>query len=221
MENNEFPGNSRTDKEKSPAKAVPAKKVDKIVTGAVTTRKKPLGKKIKEFIVGDDSKSVVSYVWQDILVPSAKDMVFDAFTSGVERKMYGEVRSRRGRGGMNPMQQMFGNATYNAYNRYSASSSTLRPDPRQAQPNRRGRAQVRDLAELIFDERGDATEVLDAMIAIADQYQSVSIADLWDLLGRTGEPTDENFGWVDLTGTDIYKVPEGYLLDLPRPHVLD
>jgi hypothetical protein len=218
---NQFPGNSRTDKEKSPAKAAPAKKVDKIVTGTVTTRKKPLSKKFKEFVVGDDSKSVLSYVWQDILIPSARDMVFDAFTSGVERKMYGEVRSRRGRG--NPMQQMFGNATYNAYNRYSASSSSLRPDPRQAQaaPNRRGRAQVKDLAELIFDSRGDATEVLDAMIAIADQYQAVTISDLWDLLGRTGEPTDENFGWADLVGTDIYKVPEGYLLDLPRPHALD
>lgn len=218
---NQFPGNSRTDKEKSPAKATPAKKVEKIVTGTVTTRKKPLGKKFKEFIVGDDSKSVVQYVWHDILVPSARDMVFDAFTSGVERKMYGEVRSRRGRG--NPMQQMFGNATYNAYNRYSASSSTLRPNAQApvAQPNRRGRAQVKDLAELIFDSRGDATEVLDAMIAIADQYQAVSISDLWDLLGRTGEPTDENFGWSDLVGTDIYKVPEGYLLDLPRPHALD
>ena len=88
-------------------------------------------------------------------------------------------------------------------------------------PNRRGRAQVRDLAELIFENRAEATEVLDAMIAIADQYQAVTIADLWDLLGRTGEPTDENFGWVDLIGTDVVKVHEGYLLDLPRPHALD
>ncbi len=218
---NQFPGNSHQDKENlTPKKAAPAKKVEKIVTGTVSTRKKPLGRKIKEFIVGDDSKSVVQYVWQDILVPSARDMVFDAFTSGVERKMYGDVRSR-GRRGRNPMQELFGNATYNAYNRYSASSSSLRPDPRAQQPNRRGRAQVRDLQELVFDQRGDATEVLDAMIAIADQYNAVTISDLWDLLGRTGEPTDENYGWTDLVGTDIYKVPEGYLLDLPRPHALD
>lgn len=218
---NEFPGNSHQDKEQHTAKAAkPAKKVEKIVSGAVVTRKKPLGRKIKEFIVGDDSKSVVQYVWQDILVPSARDMVFDAFTSGVERKMYGEVR--RGRRGGSAVQQMFGNATYNAYNRYSASSSSLRPpDPRQQMPNRRGRAQIRDLQELIFENRVEATEVLDAMIAIADQYNAVTVADLWDLLGRTGEPTDENFGWTDLVGTDIVKVHEGYLLDLTRPGALD
>lgn len=219
----EFPGNSNV--EKQPAKkaaAKPPKKVEKVTTGAVVTRKKPLGKKMKEFVVGDDSKSVVSYIWFDVLIPGARDMVFDAFSQGLERKLYGEVRSaRRGRAGA--LGTVFGNATYNAYNRYSASSTSLRPDPRQQQtmPNRRGRAQMRDLAEIVLASRVEATEVLDAMIAIIDQYETVSVADLWDLIGVTGEPTDEKWGWTDLIGADVIKVHEGYLLDLPRPGSLD
>jgi hypothetical protein len=218
----EFPGNSNSDKgpeKKAPAK--PPKKVEKITTGVVVTRKKPLGRKVKEFIVGDDSKSVLQYMIHDVVIPGIRDTVFESVTQGFEKRLYGEVRGGRRRGG-SAMGQIFGNATYNAYNRYSASSSTLRPDPRQqGTPNRRGRAQQRDLAEIIFETRVEATEVLDAMIAIMDQYGNVSVPDLWDLIGRTGEPTDEKWGWTDLVGTDIVKVHEGYLLDLPRPSALD
>lgn len=80
---------------------------------------------------------------------------------------------------------------------------------------------MRDLAEIIFETRVEATEVLDAMIAIIAQYDAVTVADLWELLGRTGEPTDERWGWTELLGADVAKVHEGYLLDLPRPSALD
>jgi len=220
---NQFPGNSHQDKEKPTAKkAAPEKKVEKIVTGEVVQRKKPLGKKFKEFIVGDDSKSVIHWIWGDVLVPGAKDVVYDALTGGLEKRMFGEARGRR-RGGIanSAVQQIFGNAAYNPYNRYSASSTSLRQDNRGGLPNRRGRAQMRDLGEILFTTRAEATEVLDAMIAIIAQYQSVTVADFWELLGKTGEPTDENFGWTELLGADVISTGGVYLLELPNPHKLD
>lgn len=86
---NQFPGNSHTEKQEPTAKkAVPAKKVEKIVTGTVTTRKKPLGRKLKELVVGENSKNVLLWVWEDVLIPGARDTLYDALTSGVERRIY-------------------------------------------------------------------------------------------------------------------------------------
>lgn len=49
-----YPGNSRTGKEES----VEPKKIEKVITGEVVRRKKPLGRRFMEtFIGGSDSKA--------------------------------------------------------------------------------------------------------------------------------------------------------------------
>lgn len=220
---NEFPGNSNAEKQPSKKAAQQPKEVKKVVTGEVVTRKKPLGRKVKEFVVGDDSKSVIQWIWSDVLIPGVKDTIFEAATGGLERRMFGESRRRRIGAGPMGAGGLFGNVTYNAYNRYSGASSTLRPDPRQQQamPNRRGRANRKDIGEIILSTRVECTEVLDQMIAIIAQYDAVTLADLWEMLNTTGEFTDEKWGWTDLMGADVIKVHEGYLLDLPAPVSLD
>lgn len=214
---NQFPGNSNT--QQPPAAAPAKKKVQKVVTGQVVQRKKPVGRRIKEFFFhGEDTKSVLSHVFHEVLVPAAKDAAYNAGDQALQRKLYGEFRARRGPvvpGGV------FGNVTYNAYNRFAGGGvpSTLRPDPRaqvqQQMPLNRGRAQRRDIGELIFGSRAEATEVLDQMIAIIAQFQVVSLSDLWDMIGHTGEFTDEKWGWSDLMGADIQRSGDGYILLLP------
>jgi hypothetical protein len=219
---NQFPSNSQTGPPTAP-KAQPKKKVERVVTGDVIRRKKSLGKRFKETFTGNDTKSVGSYVLFDVLIPGAKEIVADVITQGVERSLFGEARARRSRFGGGPVVGgIFGNATYNAYNRVTQSPPIGLPqDPRQRQqaPGLRGRVQQRDLQEIVLPERGQATAVLDQMIAVISQYGVCSVSDLWDMLGVTGEHTDENWGWTDLQGSDVERVNEGgqygYLLQLP------
>lgn len=218
----EFPSNSNT--RKPPKAGVnPAKKVEKVVTGEVIQRKKPLGKRFRETFSGDDNRSVGSYVLFDVLIPAAKDMIADAVSQGIERKLFGEVRSSSRRGGYRPGGSIFGNASYNPYHRYSGGGgSSLRPDPRQ-QSNARSRNRVTQSTydEIILATRAEATEVIDNLIAIIAQYDVATVADLFELVGVTGEFTDEKWGWTDLMGADIQRIHEGYLLNLPRPQALN
>lgn len=67
MEN--YPGNSKRVTAKAPEKKAPTKekKVEKVVVGTVTRRKKPLSKRFSETFVGGDAQSVAAYVMNDVL----------------------------------------------------------------------------------------------------------------------------------------------------------
>lgn len=206
----EFPGNSHAGKVPQAKKKV----VKKVVSGEVTQKKKPWWKRAKESFTGDDTRTVGSYIWFDILIPAFKDAVSDAVSQGVDRKLFGEARSR-GRRGHNSVGGVFASGVSQvAYNRMAGS--TLRPDPRQQTVNR-GRVRHRDLEEIYLGTRAEASAVLDQMIEIIANYDWVSVADLFEMLGVTGEYTDEKFGWDDLRGADVQRTADGYLLILPHP----
>src|SRR5690606_969697 len=65
---------------------------------SATVRKKGLGAKFKETFAGDSAESVGQYILFDILVPRIKDLLFETFTGGLERSLFGSsTRSSRGR----------------------------------------------------------------------------------------------------------------------------
>lgn len=185
------------------------KKVESVVTGKVTLRKPSLGKRIAESFTGDDAQSVGEYIVFDVLIPGARDMLFSAFTQGLERKLYGEVRSR-------PITSKPGNNTYRpSYSSYSTKPSrdprsSAVPESRRARPG-----QIMD--DVVLETRIEAEEVLDGMGNLIDTYGSCTISDLKDLLEISGNHVDDKWGWYDLRGADVRYIRSGYLLDLPRP----
>src|SRR5690606_41700053 len=72
-----------------------------------------------------------------------------------------------------------------------------------------------------LETRVEAEEVIDQLFELVSKYGHASVADLYGLLGVTANYTDEKYGWTDLRGSKPVKVREGYLLDLPRPEVLE
>lgn len=52
---------------------------------------------------------------------------------------------------------------------------------------------------------------------LIDKYGTVSVGDLYELLGEEPAYTDEKWGWTDLTESGIRRVRDGYLLQLPQP----
>lgn len=208
----EFPGNSQVVRKPEAEKEEPkAEKLEKIVKGKVTRRKKPLGKKFAEVFFSGAS-SVWDYVLHEVLIPAAKDTLTDVVIQGIDRAVHGDGSPRRGRSS-----RPSGPSGYVSYNRFS--QVPRREEPRTM--SRRARA-VHDFEEIILDSRQEAQEVLDELVDRAIKYEQTTLSDLYDLVGMRSTFADERWGWRDLRGARIQRLSGGqYLLDLPKTEALD
>lgn len=203
----EFPPNSVRAKMEADPETPEDKKVEAVVTGEVKRRKKGLGKKLHDTFLGEDMKGTASYVVFSVLVPAAKDMIVEAGARGIERLVYGESTRRHVNSRTNPL----GHVAYNAINRPSD-----RPPPAIG---RRARAR-HDFDEIVLQSRPEAEEVIERMFDLLSRYDSVSVADLYELTGVRAAHTDQKWGWTELRGANARRVRDGYLLDLPEPEPL-
>lgn len=196
----DYPSNAKKQKAQAQADAerVP---VETIVTGAIVERKRGIFGKIHDTFIGENSGSVLDYVVMEVLVPAAKNTISDAVTQTIERMMFGESRVRQPPG------------TRPGYTNYSKVTTT-RPDSQRVM-SRQAQAQ-HDFSDFILASRVEAEEVLDRLRDLIDQYQLATVSDLKDLLGVSGEFTDEKWGWFDLRAASVRHVRGGYLLVLPR-----
>ena len=67
-----------------------------------------------------------------------------------------------------------------------------------------------------YNSRGEAEEVLNQMNEIIGTYGVVSVADLCEIVGVTGEFTDNKYGWSDIRDAYGERSKDGYMLKLPR-----
>lgn len=213
MDPDEFPPNNRARKAKEPE---PEKKIEKVVTGTVARRKKPLGKRFMETFVGGEAKGVGHYILFDVLIPAAKDVFADAVSQGIERMLFGDARSSSRRTGLRPGGST-GHVSYNKYSSRPPWRSDKKDEPRISH---RARAS-HDFDEIILATRAEAEEVIGRLFDLVGQYEQATVADLYDLVGITSNFTDEKWGWTDIRGAGATRVTNGYLLDLPRPEPLD
>lgn len=194
-------------------------KVGRIVSegNAAIHRKTPLGVKLKNFFLGDSAHSVIDYVVHDVLIPAAKDAVADAFSQGIEKRLYGEVRSVGRRSGTRPSQGLSSNTGPKvSYDRMSQGQSVRSSS---AAPVRRGGRY--DIGQIVIPTRAEALEILEMMFNIVSQYEVVTVAELLEMAGMSSNYTDRNHGWTNLRGATAVRVRDGYLLDLPTPEALE
>lgn len=193
----EFPSNSQNRNAKN-SHGEKREKVDKVTTGK---RIKKTGvNKVVDFIMGDDSRNVFSYLWNDILVPAAKNMMFDMIRDGAEMRIFGEVRNRGARNRRNE--------TYVSYDQISRDRGRIEP--------RSHERKVAKPDEILIESREEAEEVLSRMYDYWETYGTVSLAEYYDLVGVVGDFTDNKWGWDSLKGSRILRVRDGYIVDLPR-----
>ena len=215
MENH--PGNSHKSKEEPQED----KKIEKVVTGKVITRKPSLGKRFTGVFLDIDFKGVWSYVFLDVMIPAAKDMIVDAGSEALHRSFYGDSRPRNKRPGVGGA-----GGSYVSYNRYHSGTNRASNKPQSRDPREprgmtnRGRAN-HSFEEIILESRGEAEDVIDRMYDILSRYDLVSVADFYEMVGIKASHTDRNWGWSSLQGSRAVRVPGGYLIDLPRPSNLD
>jgi hypothetical protein len=75
--------------------------------------------------------------------------------------------------------------------------------------------------DIILPTRGEAEEVLTRMDELMDTYGLVRVADLYDLVGITGEYTDNRYGWTNITRAEIIRNRDGYMIKMPRAVPID
>lgn len=208
----EFPGNSRT----GAPKATPEQheRPAQVTTGKVVVTKPSLSKRFKGAFVGEDGRSVATHVLWDVVIPMGRDLLADAGRAAIDQVIYGESRSRPTRGtNYNSVGSTL--ASRINYNKPAfMTDPRQRPDQPKAAPQTRGHLSIDDI---ILEHRAEAEVVIDSMAALCNRFGQATIADLFDLVGQTGEFTDVNFGWLNVEGARPHRVRDGYRLDFPRP----
>ena len=196
--NEEYKPNSHKFQE-GQTEALTDKKIQKVVHGKVKTKPKSGMSKITDIFISEDAANVKSYIVMDVLVPAVKKAISDIVRDGIDMILYGESRGRR-------------NSTSSSYVSYRDYS---RSDDRDRFRDSRTRSGYNH-DDIILESRGEAEEVLTRMDELIDTYGVVSVADLYDLIGKSCEYTDNKYGWTNIRNAEPIRVRDGYMLKLPK-----
>lgn len=208
MDTSDYKPNSHVYKESQKKQPPAERKVEKIVKGKVKTKKKSGVTKLADVFISEDANNVKSYVLMDVLVPAIKKAISDIVTDGIDMILYGGTGGGR-RGNRT-------NASNVSYRKFYDD----RRDERRYSSNT-GRRAGYNYDDIILDTRSEAEHVLSRMDELIDTYGMVTVADLYDLVGISGEYTDNRYGWTNIRNADVVKVRDGWLIKLPKAFPLD
>jgi hypothetical protein len=197
------------------------KELRKVVTVQPTKVKKGLISRLVTGVVGPDGlPGIGTYVNEEIIKPAFKNIIVDAVTSGINMIMYGERGGPpRGRYGSHPGTHRNSHRPTTNYSANYRSSSVEPATPAERLTPRSARSNIDDY---VIADRYDAAHVLTTLTENADMYDSVSVADYYDLIGVPSQYTDNNHGWTldSITRASIVPVRGGYIIKFPPVEVI-
>ena len=200
-----YKSNSHRSKEKGSGEE--RQKLEKVISGTAKVKPKSKTRKFADVFISEDASNVKNYIFSDVLIPAVKKLVSDIVKDGIEMILYGGTsgRDRRSNGSR---------ASYVSYDRFSDRRDTRRDDYRA----RNGYG----YDDVTLDTRSEAEEVLTRMDELIDMYGMVRVADLYDLVGISGNYTDNKYGWTNIRNASVVRDRDGgYRLKLPRALPID
>ena len=202
------PSNSHKSREENALSSQKKKQITKVTKGTVRTKKKNEMSKLGNMFISEDASKVKSYILMDVLVPTIKKAISDIVKNGVDMILYGEV-------GQNKKRTYASTVSYRDYYDNGSRSVSRFDDPSRA------RTRVGyNFDDIILETRGEAEEVLSSMDELIETYGSVSVADMYDLVGISCEYTDNKYGWKNIRTAEPVRVRDGYMLKLPKASLL-
>lgn len=185
------------------------KKVEAVITGAAKTRKKGEMQKLADVFIAEDANNVKSYILMEVIVPAVKKAISDIVNTGIDIVDTGIDMILYGEAGRSKKNGTASKVSYRNY--YDQGADRVRAG---SAGNRRN---TPDYDDILFDTRGDAEAVLDAMNDIISQYGTVSVSDFYDLARVPNDNfTMNRYGWTNIGGATAVRVRDGYILKLPR-----
>ena len=175
------------------------KRIEKVILGSAKQKKRGNIQKFKEAFIQENIENVKSYILMDGIVPSVKKAVSDVVRNGIDIILYGEAERDK------------------KSSKVSYRSFYERENPQKRDYSYSLSRNGFEYDNIIFDTRGDAEAVIDAMNDIISQYNMVSVGDLYELANVPNDNyTINKYGWTDISGCKPIRVREGYILKLPR-----
>lgn len=185
------------------------KKVKPVVDKSkVVSSKKTMGKRFKEAFIQEDIDSVKNYILFDCVMPGIKNLILDTismffFNETIDRR---SRRDDRGRS----------RTSYSSY--YDKGKSRSSYSKRDEKDRRDDNV---DYRSIILRDRKSAEDVLAEMEDRIEQYGSVSVMELLDMIGEVSSYQDTKWGWNDKRDLRIRRVSSGFLIDVPEARFLE
>lgn len=177
-----------------------------VVSKTPKTRKKSEIQKAAGLFISEDASTVKEHLIQDVVIPTAKDLIVNVITDAVNIIFWGSTRRKSGSG------TRIG---------YASRFDEVR-DPRDRDRDKRRDRTAIEYDDIIFDNRGDAEAVLANMDACLEQYGVVTVLDLFDFAGvTTHNYMADRYGWKNLSTAEVRRIRDGFIIDLPRAFPID
>lgn len=160
--------------------------------------------------VSNRMREVGNSIFDEVVLPTLKTLLFDAFTNGLSMLIYRDgdsLPSGRGRGSYNRMYRP----------RRGVIRDTYRGSGRRLSPNRYVEQTEEVFKDLYFDRKSDAEIVLAHLFQNIEDYGQAKVGDYYAIAGKDTNYTQQAWGWTDLSGTRIHYTTDGYVIGLPDP----
>lgn len=179
------------------------KHIEAVAQGTKVSKSKSKARRIAEIFVGGDLKETAEHVRDDVAIPALKNFLYDSLSEGLQRILWGETKNDRRR-----------NSTHRDYVGYSRRARESRPAP---QTSARYSRATQGFDDVVLATRTEAESVLSRMYDLIENYNMVTVAEFYSLVGISAEFTDENWGWRDLRSANIQHIRDGFRINLPKP----
>uniref|UniRef100_A0AAU7GXA7 Helix-turn-helix DNA binding domain protein n=1 Tax=Streptomyces phage Scarif TaxID=3158858 RepID=A0AAU7GXA7_9CAUD len=223
-----LPGNSHASKIAAPnteESAEPTtgddKKVESVVTGKVTRRKKTLGTRFKEHFL-TEGESFLDHLVNAVIIPKGKEIILsvvdqagDAVKEGFAEALF---PGRATRPSTTRLSSFGTRINYNNVSRTPPPGARPTGMPPRYTPTVRRSNVVEDI---VLELREDVDMVLDQLRGVIERHGHCTLGDLYSLVDITPRNTDEEWGWTNLDKAGWRKVEDGYLVVVPRPIPID
>lgn len=183
----------------------------------VMRKKQNAFRRVQHRIVEGNSKSLLDYIVDDVVVPTLKSTFVDVISNGADILMYGEPRHGRPTSGATRITRGGRDDNWTPYRNIATPSNSR--NPIRSGNSAAGLRDKLALDDFVFTTRTAANDVLDRMSTLIDDYGMVSVLNLYDFCDMTCPFTYDDYVWTDLSTVAIKPVRDGWLLSLPTPHL--
>ena len=215
--NNSFAAKSTLTQAKKEEESRP--KLECQIQGGVSLKHKTPGQRFMDRFIKTDARTVGSTLLEDVIWPALTDLAYNIGHDALSMFIYGDTRGSR-KGGLKTLGGIVRDYTSFSSNIVSRSRDRDRTDISRSEDSPR-------YDNLVFDFREDADNILWSMREYIATYNDIQIIRLYELVkDRTGvdipmSAQDAKFGWSNLSAACVRPVRGGYLLDLPKPIILE
>ena len=193
------------------------KELTKVVSQPPKKRKRSLLGRLAAGVLGSEGASGIGqYVTEEIVLPAVRNIIYSAIESTARMAIFGD------KGGVPPANRNYSGQTrrdYRPATNYTSRYASTQPEPRERLAPKTSRHGVE---EYVIEDRYDAAHVLNSLTEYADRYDSVSVADYYDLIGVPSQYTDNTYGWTldSISRASIVPVRGGYVIKFPPVEVI-